>query len=248
MREYSKKPKNQSRTIDSNPRASKQASTDIILQRYKPNMQQYTSKEDEDLMQGKSETAPTTEQQVIQQEEKINNTRLPDDLKTGVENLSSYFMDDVRVHYNSDNPAQLHVLAYTQGTDIHMVPRQEKHLPHEAWHVVQHKQGRVQHTMQLQEMTMNDDEEVEKEANVMGKKAHELMVYKSSIQHLKLPNSSRIGVLSVQRMKFSRFRWMQNPFNWGWKYNEKEKELLSIEKKLKNTLTAHKTLFQRLVW
>ena len=34
--------------------------------------------------------------------------------------------------------------AFTQGTDIHLAPGQEKHLAHEAWHVVQQKQGRVQ--------------------------------------------------------------------------------------------------------
>jgi len=41
-------------------------------------------------------------------------------------------MDDVQVHYNSGKPAQLNALAYAQGTDIHVAPRQEKHLPHEA--------------------------------------------------------------------------------------------------------------------
>ena len=34
-----------------------------------------------------------------------NNTGLPDKLKSGVENLSGYSMDDVKVHYNSDKPA-----------------------------------------------------------------------------------------------------------------------------------------------
>ena len=45
-------------------------------------------------------------------------------------------MDDVNVHYNSNKPAQLQAHAYAQGTDIHLGPGQEKHLPHEAWHVV----------------------------------------------------------------------------------------------------------------
>ena len=61
-----------------------------------------------------------------------NNTGLPDNLKAGVESLSGYSMDDVRVHYNSDEPTQLQALAYTQGTDIHIAPGQEKHLPHET--------------------------------------------------------------------------------------------------------------------
>ena len=72
-----------------------------------------------------------------------NNTGLPDRLKAGVESLSGLAMDDVRVHYNSAKPAEVQALAYTQGTDIHVGPGQEQHLPHEAWHVAQQKQGRV---------------------------------------------------------------------------------------------------------
>ena len=40
-------------------------------------------------------------------------------------------------------------MAYAQGTDIHIGPGQGTHLPHEAWHVVQQKQGRVLPTVQL---------------------------------------------------------------------------------------------------
>lgn len=36
---------------------------------------------------------------------KANNTGLPDNLKTGIENLSGMSLDDVKVHYNSDKPA-----------------------------------------------------------------------------------------------------------------------------------------------
>jgi predicted RecB family nuclease len=80
---------------------------------------------------------------------KENTTGLPDDLKSGIENLSGYSMDDVKVHRNSDKPKQLQAHAYAQGTEIHLGSGQEKHLPHEAWHVVQQKQGRVKPTTQL---------------------------------------------------------------------------------------------------
>ncbi len=103
---------------------------------------------------------------------KPNNTGLPDNLKTGIESLSGMSMDSVRVHYNSSQPAQLNALAYAQGTDIHVAPGQEQHLPHEAWHVVQQAQGRVQPTMQMAEGTpINDDRGLEQEADVMGAKA-----------------------------------------------------------------------------
>lgn len=80
-------------------------------------------------------------------------------------------MDDVRVHYNSDKPAQLHSLAYAQGTDIYLGPGQERHLPHEAWHVVQQMQGRVVPTLQMRDVGVNDDVALEREADVMGQRA-----------------------------------------------------------------------------
>ena len=105
-------------------------------------------------------------------QKKDNTTGLPDGLKSGVENLSGYTMDDVKVHYNSDKPSQLQAYAYAQGTDIHLASGQEKHLPHEAWHVVQQKQGRVKPTLQMKGVAnVNDDPSLEKEADVMGSKA-----------------------------------------------------------------------------
>ena len=77
-----------------------------------------------------------------------------------MENLSGHALDDVQVHRNSDEPAQLNAHAYAQGTDIHLGPGQEQHLPHEAWHVVQQKQGRVKPTAQMKEKTLiNDDKD-----------------------------------------------------------------------------------------
>lgn len=103
---------------------------------------------------------------------KENNTGLPDNLKSGVENLSGISMDDVNVHYNSSEPAQLQAHAYAQGTDIHIAPGQERHLPHEAWHVVQQKQGRVEATMQMKAgVPVNDDAGLEEEADRMGDEA-----------------------------------------------------------------------------
>jgi hypothetical protein len=100
---------------------------------------------------------------------RVNNTGLPDKLKNGIENLSGYSMDDVRVHYNSSKPAQLGAHAYALGTDIHLGPGQDKHLPHEAWHVVQQKQGRVKPTLQMKgNMKVNDDKALEREADVKG--------------------------------------------------------------------------------
>ena len=100
-----------------------------------------------------------------------NNTGMPDNLKAGIESLSGFSMDDVRVHYNSSKPATVQALAYTQGTDIHVAPGQEKHLPHEAWHVAQQMAGRVSPTTNINGMPVNDNVALEHEADVMGEKA-----------------------------------------------------------------------------
>lgn len=198
MKEYTKNRESQSRTVESNSNGfrqppvseilqayrngtlgrspiqresieeaedltSGQPPVSAILQQYSEKRQRYASEEDEEMLQGKFE--------ITQRQEKTNNTGLPDNLKSGIENLSGYSMDDVKVHYNSDKPTQLNALAYAQGTDIHVAPGQEKHLPHEAWHVVQQKQGRVQPTIQMQGVNVNDNEGLEREADNIGELA-----------------------------------------------------------------------------
>ena len=101
-----------------------------------------------------------------------NRTGMPDELKAGIESLSGRSLDPVEVHYNSSQPAQLNASAFAQGNHIHLAPGQEQHLPHEAWHVVQQAQGRVQPTGQLTGgVSVNDDQGLEQEADVMGARA-----------------------------------------------------------------------------
>ena len=122
----------------------------------------------EDLVRAKSATGEAPAQLQGADCAQANNTGLPDALKAGIESLAGYSMDDVKVHYNSDKPAQLHAHAYAQGTDIHVARGQEKHLPHEAWHVVQQRQGRVAATRQAKGLAVNDSPALEREADMMG--------------------------------------------------------------------------------
>ena len=139
---------------------------------YAPPAQLAGGPEEEELVQGQFASAELPAQ--LQQTPHANNTGLPDQLKSGIESLSGMSMDDVRVHFNSSQPAQLNALAYAQGSDIHLAPGQERHLPHEAWHVVQQAQGRVRPTLQLKDgVPVNDDVGLEREADVMGSKALE---------------------------------------------------------------------------
>ena len=103
-------------------------------------------------------------------QKKENKAGLPDHLKAGIEHLSGFAMDDVKVHYNSAKPVALQAHACAQGTDIQVAAGQEKHLPPQAWHVAQQKQGRVKATKGLS-VAVNDDSGLEHEANVMGAKA-----------------------------------------------------------------------------
>lgn len=111
--------------------------------------------------------------------EKKNHTGLPDPLKAGIERLSGISIDDVKVHYHSSRPAQVQAWAYTQGTDIYAETGQEKYVPHEAWHAVQQKQGRVRPRLRAHGVAINDDQGLEQEADVMGAKA--MQVGRSSL-------------------------------------------------------------------
>lgn len=163
-----------SRMLDASPvqtaqRLAMQAAFGTVAQRQ--------SIEEEEPLQGRFEVA-----QRVEPEEELqmkpdpaaaapDRGGLPGGLRAGIESLSGVAMDDVRVHYGSAQPAQLNALAYAQGSDIHLAPGQEQHLPHEAWHVAQQRQGRVAPTMQMAGVGINDDAGLESEADAMGARA-----------------------------------------------------------------------------
>jgi len=142
-----------------------------LLQGKFESVQRQSLEEEEEALQGKF--SPGTGSLQLQQDytQHDNRTEIPDQLKVGIESLSGVDLSDVQVHRNSSKPAGLNALAYAQGSDIHLGPGQERHLPHEAWHVVQQRQGRVTPTMQMEGQQINNDVGLEKEADVMGERA-----------------------------------------------------------------------------
>lgn len=132
-------------------------------------------------------------------QKKKNNTGLPDNLKSGMEGISGHSLDDVKVHYNSAKPAQLNAHAYAQGTNIHVASGQEKHLPHEAWHVVQQKQGRVKPTIKKNGVAINDNKGLEKEADVMGAKALQRKVVSNETTQLMDPHPKKASGKGMAR-------------------------------------------------
>ena len=131
-------------------------------------VQRATPEEEEELLQGKAVTQTSPESSSARAP---NRTGLPDAVKSGVESLSGMDLSDVRVHYNSSRPAGIGAHAYTQGSDIHVAPGHDEHLPHEAWHVVQQRQGIVTPTASVNGVPINDDGALEHEADVMGARA-----------------------------------------------------------------------------
>lgn len=157
---------------------------DALQGKFETPVQRVGEEDEEDTLQGKFDAtvqrAEDDEDEASQMktdttvQQKPNNTGLPDNLKAGVESLSGFSLDDVKVHYNSSQPATVQALAYTQGTDIHVAPGQEQHLPHEAWHVAQQMAGRVDPTTEVAGMPVNDNVGLEHEADIMGAKANSL--------------------------------------------------------------------------
>lgn len=127
-------------------------------------------------------------------QKKADKNALPNNIKNGIENLSGMSLDDVKVHYNSDKPKGVGAHAYAQGNDIHVGPGQEKHLAHEAWHVVQQRQGRVNPTTSVKGLPVNDNPALEKEADVMGAKAVQLKKNENlkSVSQQKISNTAQL--------------------------------------------------------
>ena len=74
-------------------------------------------------------------------------------------------MDDVGVHYNSTEPEGFGAHAFARASDIHLAPGQEGHLAHEAWHIAQQRQGRVKATAVADGSPVNEDRNLENEAD-----------------------------------------------------------------------------------
>ncbi len=92
-------------------------------------------------------------------------TGLPSALRRQAEGLSGVDLSDVRVHNHSAAPAALGAAAFTRGNDIFLGHEGDRHLAHEAWHVVQQREGRVPATAQVLGLSANDNPDLEHEAD-----------------------------------------------------------------------------------
>ncbi|TRX47254.1 DUF4157 domain-containing protein [Fulvivirga sp. M361] len=93
---------------------------------------------------------------------------LPESLRKALEYLSDLDLSEVRVYYNSLKPADVNAWAYACDGIIYLSAGKEHLLPHESWHIVQQWQGRVTPTNTVNGVYINDEQELEKEADIMG--------------------------------------------------------------------------------
>lgn len=98
---------------------------------------------------------------------KSNETGLPEELKQKMELLHGISLEGVRVHYNSDKPAAIGALAYTEGTNIYLAPGQEAELAHELAHVIQQLKGKVESNDEVNGVEVNNDTQLEEQADDM---------------------------------------------------------------------------------
>jgi hypothetical protein len=131
--------------------------------------------------------------------EKKNTTGIPDNIKDGIEQLSGISLDDVTVHYNSSKPAEVGADAYAEGTDVYIGPGQEEHLPHELWHVIQQKQGKVKATTKVNGKNVDDRESMEDDATKEGGKALKMKKQDKDSSEEVLDTSPLNGSKTVQR-------------------------------------------------
>lgn len=121
-------------------------------------------------------------------------TGIPTQFRMRMEHSTGLTFDDVRIHYNSERPAALQALAYTQGSQVYLGQGQEHCLPHELGHVVQQKLGVVRANASINGLAANTDERLEQEADSMFQSGN-------PAQKKRMPGNQR-QIPVVQRFKF----------------------------------------------
>jgi hypothetical protein len=131
---------------------------------------------------------------------------MPSDLVNGFAASTGHDLSGVQVHKNSTAPAQVGALAYAQGNEIHLGPGQDQHLAHEAAHVVQQREGRVQANTEVGGKPVNDQRSLETEADSMGAKAAQMKAA-PAMEGLKTQSGSN----DVSQQKAAPVQRLMNP-------------------------------------
>jgi ribosomal protein S18 acetylase RimI-like enzyme len=106
---------------------------------------------------------------------------IPAPMRTKMESAFNTSFADVKVH-EGNHVGSVGAIAYTQGNHIHFAPGRfnpETHsgqalIGHELAHVVQQRQGRVKPTTQVNGLAVNDQSDLEQEADTLAQKAAQM--------------------------------------------------------------------------
>jgi Domain of unknown function (DUF4157) len=136
-----------------------------------------------------------------------NGQGLPPTVQPKMEATLGTDLSTVKVHADSGEAQQMGARAFTQGDNVHFAPGQydtqsqkgQELIGHEMAHVKQQREGRVQATKQMKGVGLNDDRGLEREADVMGKKAAQASSPAEMASPMALTPQAEAGAGIVQR-------------------------------------------------
>ncbi len=104
---------------------------------------------------------------------------LPNEVNNKMESAFNADFSNVKVHKDSQKSKDIGAYAFTQGNEVHFAPGQFKPysidgqelIGHELSHVVQQSEQKVEPTKEVSGVGINDNKNLEKEADAKGKKA-----------------------------------------------------------------------------
>ena len=164
----------QQKLADTTPHVSENNATDTLQLKPVEHEEELEDLEEQPI-QKKDNPSPT--------DTSSNTTSSPSQLSTDVRGkMEGAFQTDfsnVNIHKNSSKAKDMGAYAFAQGNDIHFAPGQynpatpkgQELIGHELTHVVQQRSGRVKPTTQAKGLPVNNDTELEREADNMGAKA-----------------------------------------------------------------------------
>ncbi len=134
--------------------------------------------EEDELLQGKFSGQNTKQLKTGNKPraQRSSASGIPDSVTTNMETATGHDFSNVQFHKNSASAVDVGALSYAQGNDIHFAPGQfspnssagKSLIGHELTHVAQQREGRVQPTIEVSGMPVNDNPSLEKEADNIG--------------------------------------------------------------------------------
>lgn len=132
-------------------------------------------------------------------------TEIPVQLKTRTEDSTRVPFNYVRANYNSDKPAKLDTLAYTNGNQVGISPGQKRYSAYDLRNAMQQKLNAVRASVRYEgNEAINTDVELERQSDVSGvRKNAEILqgIRDQTVQRMHRGQQQTNGQMVVQRCK-----------------------------------------------